>query len=220
MSSAIVPVIGLALAATLLWAGFAKLRSGEALARALAGPLRYLEVGRAAVRLLALSEVIVGIALIAAVLGPFPRVAWVATLLFLVFALSLSVAWVRGWRGSCGCYGGGEPVGVGAVARPWICAGFAAIFAASPPPMLFGRLGPLEVLLVVVASTAIAVAIWTLGSLDEAVAQLRTPAPATVRPTNRVTVRYLPLHESLFSGRARRHEEGQSSLTMTEPLHD
>jgi len=219
VSSAIVPVVGLAVAATLLWAGVAKLHRGDSLAHELAGPLRGLDVGRA-VRILALLEVSVGIGLVAAVLGPFQQVAWVATLLFLVFALSLSVAWVRGWRGSCGCYGGDESVGVGAVTRPWVCAALAALLAASPPPMLFGKLGALEISLVVVASTAIAAALWMLGSLDAAVAQLRTPAPVAVRPTNRVTVRYLPLHESLFSGRARRHEEGQSSLTMTEAVHD
>lgn len=109
-------MVGLAIAAPLLYAGATKLldpaRFSEAVPRL---GFAFLSEIRGAAPVIGAMELLIGAAMVVA---PVPATALVAGLLYLFFAAALLRARLRGSNGDCGCFGAlGGTIAVASVAR-------------------------------------------------------------------------------------------------------
>ncbi|WP_433344674.1 MauE/DoxX family redox-associated membrane protein [Micromonospora sp. CA-111912] len=171
----VVGVVACTTAAVHLCAGLGKLVAPEHAREAVAGLLRLADpVARRVVRLLALVETFVAVALLVPVLRPTG--ALLAGVLGLAFAGAGLLGRARGLRAPCGCFGRPEsrPLGAGSV-----LSGLALVAAA----IIVLRYGPRgvphpDLLPVGTAGLAVAIVLWTWRDLARDLIRAR-PTPAT-----------------------------------------
>jgi hypothetical protein len=122
-------LVGTAIAASpLIYAGVAKLADPSSFLSAVKNyRLSSERVGATAARIVPICELLVGVGL---VLIPIWLSAVIASATYLTFAIVLVVAWSKGGRGNCGCFGSVSAlIGPGAAVRALALAVYAASLA-------------------------------------------------------------------------------------------